>query len=219
MFNVVRTQPPPLSLALQRDYAAEDVLKELQKIFHNKCYLCEVKDPTSLNVEHFDSHKNDRKKMFDWGNLYYVCGRCNNIKSTRFDNLLDCTDNTVDVFRAIQHIPPHSPRGKIGILAKIPGAKALETAKLLDEIYNSAGKTINKQITSVYLREKIFLKFNRFLKQVNLYINEESSSEVKAAALSTMKAMVGKEQEFSAFIRWVVLEDELLSQILSSEIK
>jgi hypothetical protein len=218
MFNVLRTQPPPASLALRRHYADEDVLRELEKIFYSKCYLCEVKDPTSLNVEHFDAHQGDLDKKFDWNNLYYVCGRCNGVKLARFNNLLDCADPAVDVLRAIKHVPPHSPRGKIGIVAQIPGQQAAETAQLLDEIYNSEVKSINKQITSTYLREKIFLKFNRFLKQVNIYINEESPPEVKGAALAVMKVMVKKEQEFSAFIRWVVLDDELLRPLLVGEI-
>lgn len=70
MFNVTRTQEAPESLSRRVSYSEEDVLNELSKIFHDKCYLCEIKDPTSLNVEHFYAHQGDLDKKFDWKNLY-----------------------------------------------------------------------------------------------------------------------------------------------------
>lgn len=217
MFNVTRPKDAPASLAGKKEYGGKDVLEALEKIFYGKCYLCEIKEPVSLNVEHFVSHQGDEDKKFDWNNLYYVCGRCNNVKLTKYDDLIDCTDPNVDVFRAIKHLPPYSPRGPIVVQAEIPGVKAASTAELLDEIFNAAEKSINKQITGVYLRTKIFKKFNRFLKQINIYIDEESPPVVKDLAFEVMKTMVKKNQEFSAFIRWVVLEDELLSSLLLAE--
>ena len=59
MFNVTRTQPAPDSLKNKNGYAGDDVLNELRLIFFDKCYLCEISEPTSLNIEHFIPHGGD----------------------------------------------------------------------------------------------------------------------------------------------------------------
>lgn len=218
MFNVIRTPDVPASLIERRSYSEEDVLNVLREIFHDKCYLCEIKDPTSINVEHFYSHQGDLDKKFDWNNLYYVCGRCNNIKLTKYNNPLDCTDPAVDVFRSVKHLPPHTPYQKKIIIQAMNGDdKTRETAELLDEIFNT-DKTINKRITGRYLRKKVFQKYNRFLELVNEHLDDELPLERQANALERLRVLVSKRQEFSAFIRWIVLEDEYLFDLLGGSI-
>ena len=218
MFNVTRSPDAPESLAERKSYAGEDVLNKLREMFYDKCYLCEIKDPTSINVEHLDAHQGDLDKKFDWNNLYYVCGRCNNIKLAKYNNLLDCADANTDVFRAIKHLPPHTPyQSKILIKAMREDDKTKETAKLLDEIFNTE-KTINKKITGKYLRKQVFQKYNKFLGLVNDYFNDELPQERKDEALERLQMLVLKKQEFSAFIRWLVLEDDYLLDILGNNI-
>ncbi|MGB3600140.1 MAG: hypothetical protein WBA03_07245 [Marinomonas sp.] len=218
MFNVERTEVAPASLAARREYAGEDVLSELRRIFYDKCYLCEIKDPTSINVEHFDAHQGNEDKKFDWSNLYYVCGRCNNIKLAKYNNLLDCASLDYDVFKLIKHLPPHTPfQSKIIIKAMDDDEKTIETEKLLDEIFNTE-KTINKKITGKYLRKKIFQKYNRFLELVNTYFDDELPQNRKDDALERLQVLVSKKQEFSAFIRWIVLEDNQLNNLLGDYI-
>ena len=215
MFNVSRTGPTPVSLQKQSGYGGEDVVNRLREIFHDKCYICESKDPTSLNVEHFHPHKGDVLKKHDWNNLFYVCGRCNNIKLAKYHNLLDCTDSKVDVFSALRHIPPHTPyQSRLIIEAMIDEPKTKETALLLNEVFNTDA-TINKKITGVYLRKKVFAKYNRFLELVNQYYDEELPMDVRDGALTRLKQIVSKTQEFSAFIRWVAKEDERLNTALA----
>lgn len=205
MFNVSRPAEAPESLAERRSYSEEDVVNKLREIFYDKCYLCEIKDPTSINVEHFDAHQGNLDKKFDWNNLFYVCGRCNNIKLARYNNLLDCTNNDVDVFRLIKQLPPHTPyQSKIIIEPMAADDKTIETADLLDEIFNTE-KTINKKITGKYLRKKVFHKCNRFLELVNEYLDDELPQERKDEALVRLQVLMSRKQEFSAFIRWVVL--------------
>jgi len=53
-----KSQPAPACLAEEKtktsgDYKCGDVLRRLAADFKNKCYLCEHKRPTNLNVEHF----------------------------------------------------------------------------------------------------------------------------------------------------------------------
>lgn len=218
MFNVTRNLDAPVSLAARRSYAEEDVLNKLKEIFYDKCYLCEMKDPTSINVEHFDAHQGDENKKFDWNNLYYVCGRCNNIKLARYNNLIDCTDPSYDAFKLVKHLPPHTPyQSKIVIEAMDADDKTVETAHLLDEIFNTE-KTINKKITGKYLRKKVFNKYNRFLELINIYIDDELPQERKNEALTRLQVLVSKKHEFSAFIRWIVLDDDYLCDLLGSYI-
>ncbi|MEI4964267.1 hypothetical protein [Aeromonas caviae] len=218
MFNVSRPAEAPKSLAERRSYSEEDVLNKLREIFYDKCYLCEIKDPTSINVEHFYAHQGNLDKKFDWNNLFYVCGRCNNIKLAKYNNLLDCTNNDVDVFRLIKQLPPHTPyQSKIIIEPMAADDKTIETADLLDEIFNTE-KTINKKITGKYLRKKVFHKYNRFLELVNEYLDDELPQERKDEALVRLQVLMSRKQEFSAFIRWVVLEDEYLHELLGNSI-
>jgi 5-methylcytosine-specific restriction endonuclease McrA len=69
------------------------VLNRIQTDFRNKCYLCEFKAPTNINTEHFFPHKGNVDLKFDWNNLFYCCGHCNNTKGDRpeFDEILNCT--------------------------------------------------------------------------------------------------------------------------------
>ena len=74
MFEVDRSYPDPESLALEKTkssgkYNKPDVLYRLRDDFHNKCYLCEQKELTSINIEHFVAHRGDVDLKFNWDNL------------------------------------------------------------------------------------------------------------------------------------------------------
>ena len=45
MFPVSKNSVPPISLERRTSYSEKDVIETLSKDFHNKCYICEVKDP------------------------------------------------------------------------------------------------------------------------------------------------------------------------------
>lgn len=206
MFNVIRTQPAPASLAARRSYSEVDVIIELRKIFHDKCYICETKDPLSLNVEHFEAHLDDDEKKYDWGNLFFACARCNNIKRHHFNDLLNCTDPSVNAFRAIRHLPPVTPFSKeIRIEAMSADERSQRTARLIRKIFND-DNTGNKEVTGVYLRKRVFHQYSRLLRHINLYINEDSLPDEKREALERIKNMLGEDQEYSAFIRWAILD-------------
>lgn len=166
MFNVVRNEPAPASLANKRKYDSQDVLEALNRVFHKKCYICETKEPQDINVEHFVSHQGDIDLKFDWNNLYLSCGRCNNIKLANYDNLLDCCDADVDVLRAIMHMPPVTPYAqKLRIEAQVDDEKTNSTVELLDKIFNS-NHTPNKAVTASFLRKKIHEQYNKLLGKV-----------------------------------------------------
>lgn len=75
MVKVERTFPAPISLEIESKkasgkYDKEDVIKQLREIFHDKCYICEIKDLQDPEVEHLLPHKNGKypERKYDWNN-------------------------------------------------------------------------------------------------------------------------------------------------------
>jgi len=79
MIYFEKSQPAPECLEKEKskksgNYKCAGVLKRLKDDFKNKCYICESKAPTTINVEHFKSHQGDSDLKFDWNNLFWSCG-------------------------------------------------------------------------------------------------------------------------------------------------
>lgn len=90
MVKVERSFPAPASLALESQkangsYSMPDVVKQLKEDFHNKCYICELNELQDAQVEHLLPHLDGKypKRKFDWNNLFWSCGHCNNVKNQR----------------------------------------------------------------------------------------------------------------------------------------
>ncbi len=77
-------------------YRTEEVNKALGLMFAHKCYLCEQKGLSDLQIEHLIPHRQNRDLMFDWNNLFLSCAHCNNIKNDKYTPILDCTRTDVD---------------------------------------------------------------------------------------------------------------------------
>lgn len=218
MFNVTRMPLAPLSLSSKLSWRGDDVLIALKDIFHDKCYLCESKKPTSINIEHLRPHRGDLLRKFDWKNLYFSCGRCNTLKSDKYEEILDCADPAVDVFKSIKLTPPHSPGGKrVGIEPMNAELETLNTISLLEEIYNG-DDTINKVVASGNLRENIYKHCNILLPHMKAYYSDESSQEQIDSAISSLKILMHKKQPYSAFLRWIIIDDVKLSEVLAKEL-
>lgn len=215
MFNTIRPKQAPASLAQHKSWTGTDVIFALREMFFDKCYICETKDPLSLNVEHFDAHQGDDTKKYDWNNLYFACTRCNRLKG--LNHLLDCTDPETDVLRSIRHVVPTMPDSNIVIEAKNQNPKTLETSELIDKVFNGKN-TGNQRLASVYLRERVFKRYVKFLKYVNIYFDEDSLPKAKKDAFEDLKHMMRKEMEYSAFIRWTVLDSPIFKKLLEAYI-
>lgn len=72
-----------------KNYRHQVVVEKIKNNFNNKCYLCELKESTSINIEHFILHRGNEELKYKWSNLYFACGHCNGIKGHRYDNILD----------------------------------------------------------------------------------------------------------------------------------
>lgn len=214
MFNVIRNEPTPVSLAGKRKYDSQDVLDALNIVFHKKCYICETSEPLDINVEHFIAHQGDEDLKYDWKNLYFSCARCNNIKLAKFNDLLDCCDEEIDVLRAIKHLPPRTPFAKnLLIEAQSDDAKTQLTAELLNKVFNS-DHTYNKKVSAVSLRKKVFAQYNLLFEQMNEYYKPLALPRDKEDAIERIKLLLKASSPYSAFISWCILEDDELGPML-----
>ncbi|AEI50170.1 hypothetical protein [Runella slithyformis] len=141
MINILKSQPAPECLASESqkvsgDYKCGDVLHRIKQDFKNKCYICETKGPTTINVEHFLPHRGDVQRKFDWNNLFYVCGHCNNTKlaKSQYDNILDCTNSDNRVVDLIEHIFGPLKSDSLDFKAQIQSQIVLNTVALLEEV-------------------------------------------------------------------------------------
>lgn len=80
-----------------KTYNTKSVNAALVETFHGKCYICENKKATAYQIEHLIPHRDNRKLKYDWENLFWSCAHCNNIKSDKYEPILDCTKENVEI--------------------------------------------------------------------------------------------------------------------------
>mgnify|MGYP005992207689 CR=1 FL=1 len=213
MFNVTRSQPAPQSILDGiNNHNRPDILEALDTMFFSKCYICEVLDPQACAVEHFDAANVNR---IDWGNLYFACHRCNsNFKNADYNNLIDPTDPNTDVFKAVHHKFPMTPNSHVEITKGfgIPDSPSIrQSVELIHRVFND-DSTGNRKITRKMLRKKLFKILSKVFKEINIFSDEDSLPQEKTNAEQRIIHYLRVEQEFSAFIRWMILDDLTLSE-------
>jgi uncharacterized protein (TIGR02646 family) len=214
MFRVIKTLPAPTSLEKKGSYSGKDVIEQLAKDFYNKCYICEIKDPISLNVEHFKPHKNiDNGKKYDWKNLFFACARCNGIKRSKYDDILDCTSTDIDVLMAVKHeFPITAHAKKVNITAMLTDEKTKMTVSLLDEVFNSES-TGNKELSRTFLLKRLMTQYRKFLGLLWQYDDEDTLEEERYIIKKKIQNMLKVEYEFSAFLRWAIIDSPKLHHL------
>jgi len=165
MINLEKSQPSPPCLETEKekaygDYKCGQVLQRLYNDFHNKCYICEYKAPSSINVEHFIPHKEDKNLKFDWDNLFLACAHCNNVKLVKYDNILNCTNPLHLVEDWIEYEMKPYPKEKVKITALRNEKIVHQTVELLDKVYN--GHTPLKELKSANIRQKLLEEIRDF---------------------------------------------------------
>ena len=213
MINIIKSQPSPPCLLIEKtkingDYKCEGVLNKLVDDFHNKCYICEEKGLSTINVEHFKPHKGDIELKFDWNNLFLACGHCNNIKLAKYDDIVDCTDNSrlvVDLLKF--HINPF-PGEKVEILPLSADKDVNLTAKFLNEIYN--GTTELKTLEGKNIRDKLLREIIEFQKLLFAFFEVGIDKEDKLEIRKKIKQKLSSESGFTAFKLWVIKNNDVL---------
>jgi hypothetical protein len=215
VINITKSKTIPSSLAVEKakpssiNYRSEDVIEQLKTDFHNKCYLCEDYAPSTINVEHFVPHRGDRNLMFDWFNLFYACGHCNNLKGAIYDNILNCTEPSDKILDWIQfNIYPY-PKEKVSIQSRNPDIKVQNTVELLLKVYNGENTGL-KTVEGENIRERLIDEMVKFTKRLRKYYKPTVSIEDKKRNRKKICEMLSPKSPFTAFKIWAIKENPIL---------
>lgn len=213
MIYLEKSQPAPECLEKEKakangNYRCGNVLEKLKKDFKNKCYICEFKEPSSINVEHHIPHQNNKDLKFNWDNLFWSCYHCNHIKSNKFQNILNCTVKTDNVETDLKYIFEPLPFEIVSIEVLKDEERVRNTRELLLAVYN--GNTPQKIIESNNLREKLRDEIIDFRKYLVDYFKDIYSDEDKEYFLIRIKGHLNKASYFTAFKRWIIRKNEQL---------
>ena len=206
MVKVVRSFPAPASLAEEAEkkngrYDKADVIARLKEDFHNKCYICEMKELQDPNVEHLLSHKNgtDRQRKFDWENLFWSCGHCNGIKNNgKYDRgILDCCKFDPEKYLTFQ-----IKEDAVMIYVRDSNNEVHKrTASLIVETF-SLKNTGMRTYTSEQLLRLLQKEMNLLYRQLHkVHKNPDSQS-----AIRVIRSLLRRESAFAAFKRCYVRE-------------
>lgn len=153
-----RTFPAPASLEMEVKkasgrYDKSDVIEQLRKDFHDKCYICEIKDLQDPEVEHLLPHVNGkyRDRKFDWNNLFWSCGHCNKVKNQQkyAKGIVDCC---VDDPEELMYF--RLQEENVAVVAKDKSnEKAALTAILVYEVFNLQNTDMRVYKSAMRLRE------------------------------------------------------------------
>lgn len=216
MVNLTKSPDPPESLEKEKQktngsYRCADVLNQLRLDFLNKCYICEDKEITNLNVEHFKPHGEDKNLKFGWNNLFYSCPHCNNTKNLKpeFNNILNCTNPNHDVENWLKYKMEFFPK-KV-IITQLKNCEiVINTVNLLDAVYN--GGTDLKKIEADNLKKKILKELREFEGLLVSYFEENLPADDKEKTKTSIKRELSKFSAFTAFKRWIIKENNFLKK-------
>lgn len=201
MIKIKRTFPAPASLAIESKkatgrYDKPDVVNQLRKDAHDKCYICEMKSLQDPVVEHLLPHKNGKypDRKFDWNNLFLACGHCNGVKNQqKYDKgIIDCCrqdpEKLID-FKLVDDI--------IDVRAKDDtNETAILTATLVCEVFSLKNTGMR-----VYKSELRFQELNKEMNKLYANLEELNKNPNSKIVLRKLKAMLRCESAFAAFKR------------------
>lgn len=186
------------------NYNQPEVLDALKLIFNSKCYICENKKITSYNIEHLRPHKELNIDLkFNWNNLFLVCGHCNNIKSARYENILDCTEVDVDECISFRKEGNFSWNEYIEIKPIVNSKEVEETIDLLKKVYS--GTTAMKKMEAVNIKKELRNEMIKFTNAINEYWDAEGEDKEDAKYLIIRE--LKSSSPFAAFKRWIVRDN------------
>lgn len=208
-----KSQPAPDCLETEKakangDYKCGNVLTRIKDDFKNKCYICEYKEPETINVEHFRPHEGDNNLKFSWDNLFWSCSHCNNTKLAKYENILDCTDINDDIENKLKYIFKPFPFEEVRIVELDNSPETIATKDLLIEVYN--GTTKLKTIESANIRNKLLEEIMDFQRLLCDYFLDTNSPEDLEYFLIKIRGHINRGSNFTAFKRWIILENEKL---------
>jgi uncharacterized protein (TIGR02646 family) len=208
MVKVDRTFPAPESLERESkkktgSYSEPDVVEQLKKDFHNKCYICEINELQDPQVEHLLPHKDGKypERKFDWNNLFWACGHCNNVKNQRkYDKgIIDCCKEDPEELLYFGLL-----NEEIQIYARDKeNEKAILTAQLVTEVFNLKNTGMR-----IYKSEQRFQELNQEMNKLYDALEEVNENPESKFVLRKLKALLRRESKFAAFKRNYIRENQ-----------
>jgi len=204
--------PKGITINSAKDYRSEPVYSLLYSDFYGKCYICEDATFTSPEVEHRVSQSNSVESKYDWNNLFLSCSHCNNIKSNKYDNIIDCTvvDPESYLPLAVSNIKDIVIKAK----GNIQGLQ--ETAELLDKVYNGIQSPITDS-GCTKLRNKVFKEISEFRNLIVRYFREENDN-IKRIYKRQISERMQRSSTFAAFKRKIIRDQPDLAQIFQQDL-
>lgn len=207
MVKVERTFPAPTSLEIEAKkasgkYDKPDVIKQLRENFHDKCYICEIKNLQDPEVEHLLPHENGKypERKFDWNNLFWSCGHCNKVKNQEkyTGRIIDCCieDPEELIFFRLKD-------GNVEVVAKDnDNERAILTSTLVYEVFNL--KNTGMRIYKSDMRLQELNKEMNILYENLSALKRNPNSKV---VMRKLKALLRRESKFAAFKRNYIREN------------
>ena len=202
MVKIDRTPTPPPSLAVEktkanRSYKKDDVVEQLASDFRGKCYLCEMDELQSIEVEHLRPHHNgrNRDRMFDWNNLFYSCSHCNSVKNRGIyeKNVADCC--TIDPETIIRQ---EFLDGRVVVSNLVDTDEARVTASLVTDCFELSNTPIRTKECQVKVRA-LQRTMTTLYKALGKYQTEKTER-----TLRTLKGLLSRSYRFAGFTRTYV---------------
>lgn len=205
----VRKSEAPAELA-QSGYTCEAVRQALITDGDQKCFICERRRDTDLQVEHLQSSTNYPELEDKWDNLYIACDYCNKRKSSYHDDMLHPDQR--DVEELIDHRVD-----LMGEVAQFSSTQATadvqSTISLLSKVYNGArAKGKPRRVLEQLFWDDFKKEYIYFLKLVNAYLAGKPGAEV------AVRELLDVTEEYLAFKYHLIKTNPVLMQTFQNDI-
>jgi hypothetical protein len=189
--------PANFKIKSHLDWAEGTLVRQiLESDCNSKCYICENK-PHKLTVEHVIPVKIAKNLEFVWSNLLLACEHCNNVKGSRFANIIDPTKCDPE-----SHINFHFDE-HVKLSAKNDSPNTLETIELLNAVYNAVDVNIHTKISCIKLTKNLSNDLVMFMG----YLKHSDDQNYQKLILENIESS----SPFAAFKRNIILNNKQLS--------
>lgn len=168
-------QTCPNQTALQRDYKHQDIKKAVKEDSFDKCIYCESKVSHICfgDIEHIKPKSKFPEFEFDWDNLGYVCSKCNNAKSNKWDDQIPFINPYIEdpkeFLCAVGHFVYHLAGNKRGeITEKEIDLNRVELVEMRKERVDALRTLVDKYCNETNQTLKGIL-----LKEINIELAED----------------------------------------------
>lgn len=136
---------------------------------------------------------------------------CNNIKSDKYEPILDCTKRSVEQLIAFRKKGYFGAEEKLEFTPLVSDDEEVEqTVSLLEDVYY--GTTPQKKIEAQIIRKNLRKNLSKFKEYVREYQEAEDAVE-KDDIGELLKRELNNSSEFTAFKRWLIWDNEMFSEI------